>query len=346
MRRVARPTDDAESVFRSCASKVRVRADRQRIEGAAGLIASEAEAYVRAAEGGVLHSIPTHPSVSGIVSTTEMASLYTNHLASRRGVARATYDRLLVLPRNGTCPLCAARMVSTLDHYLPKSTHPAYAVTPINLVACCSDCNFLKDEHRPSGPADQFIHPYFDNVEADRVAPRRGPRGFAAGGCILGAGSVVLGYSTRGTGPLPVRDAATQQALRVTFRRGIVQHHVWAQRTLRRRWRLRGFAQTSRAATRAVGPTRPTDGRPHCTKRCHDRTGIAIGVSSSRVARESVASDGVRSLDGCFWHGCERHYQAPATNSGQWAARVERNRASHRDTDASLQAASCPSRKV
>jgi hypothetical protein len=160
--------DDAESVFRSCASKVRVRADRQRIEGAAGLIAREAEAYARAAEGGILHSIPTHPSVSGIVSTTEMTSLYTNHLASRRGVARATYDRLLVLPRNGTCPLCAVRTVSTLDHYLPKSTHPAYAVTPINLVACCSDCNFLKDEHRPSGPADQFIHPYFDNVEADQ----------------------------------------------------------------------------------------------------------------------------------------------------------------------------------
>lgn len=165
MRRVARPTDDAETVFRSCASRVRARAARERIENAAGLIATESERYVRGGEAGTLWELPELGLVSGTVSTAEMTSLYRNHMVAREGIARATYDRLLVLPRNGICPLCGARTVATLDHYLPKATDPAYAVSPINLVACCMDCNFLKGEHRPSGPSDQFIHPYFDDIE-------------------------------------------------------------------------------------------------------------------------------------------------------------------------------------
>jgi DNA mismatch endonuclease (patch repair protein) len=36
-------------------------------------------------------------------------------------------------------------------------------------------------------------------------------------------------------------------------------------------------------------------------------------------------------IDGCFWHGCPQHYQAPKTNSAFWAEKVAGNRA--RDTD-------------
>lgn len=41
-------------------------------------------------------------------------------------------------------------------------------------------------------------------------------------------------------------------------------------------------------------------------------------------------------VDGCFWHGCPQHYAAPATNAGYWAAKVTRNSARDRDTDARL----------
>lgn len=31
-------------------------------------------------------------------------------------------------------------------------------------------------------------------------------------------------------------------------------------------------------------------------------------------------------VDGCFWHGCPKHYIPPAGNSGYWSAKIERNR--------------------
>ena len=31
-------------------------------------------------------------------------------------------------------------------------------------------------------------------------------------------------------------------------------------------------------------------------------------------------------VDGCFWHGCPRHYNAPAHNAGFWRKKYETNR--------------------
>lgn len=30
-------------------------------------------------------------------------------------------------------------------------------------------------------------------------------------------------------------------------------------------------------------------------------------------------------LDGCFWHGCPRHFRMPATRTEYWEAKIERN---------------------
>jgi DNA mismatch endonuclease, patch repair protein len=30
-------------------------------------------------------------------------------------------------------------------------------------------------------------------------------------------------------------------------------------------------------------------------------------------------------VDGCFWHGCPKHYVAPATNVGYWRRKLRRN---------------------
>jgi DNA mismatch endonuclease, patch repair protein len=35
-------------------------------------------------------------------------------------------------------------------------------------------------------------------------------------------------------------------------------------------------------------------------------------------------------VDGCFWHGCPKHYIPPSGNAGYWSAKIDRNRA--RDT--------------
>lgn len=41
-------------------------------------------------------------------------------------------------------------------------------------------------------------------------------------------------------------------------------------------------------------------------------------------------------IDGCFWHGCPAHHRQPAANAEYWTAKVERNRARDRGTDAAL----------
>ena len=44
-------------------------------------------------------------------------------------------------------------------------------------------------------------------------------------------------------------------------------------------------------------------------------------------------------LDGCFWHGCPLHYNAPKANRGFWAEKVARNRERDQKVTASLQGA-------
>jgi len=31
-------------------------------------------------------------------------------------------------------------------------------------------------------------------------------------------------------------------------------------------------------------------------------------------------------IDGCFWHGCPRHYREPKTNRGYWLPKIKANR--------------------
>jgi DNA mismatch endonuclease (patch repair protein) len=41
-------------------------------------------------------------------------------------------------------------------------------------------------------------------------------------------------------------------------------------------------------------------------------------------------------IDGCFWHRCPLHYQAPATNPGFWETKIAGNVRRDRDVDARL----------
>lgn len=43
-------------------------------------------------------------------------------------------------------------------------------------------------------------------------------------------------------------------------------------------------------------------------------------------------------IDGCFWHGCAEHYQAPARNADFWLAKRVRNQERDAETDRILEA--------
>lgn len=41
-------------------------------------------------------------------------------------------------------------------------------------------------------------------------------------------------------------------------------------------------------------------------------------------------------IDGCFWHGCPRHYRLPKTNAGFWRGKMDANVARDRRNTVAL----------
>ncbi|MEO6965592.1 MAG: HNH endonuclease [Acidobacteriaceae bacterium] len=71
----------------------------------------------------------------------------------------------------GVCPVCGSSCAATVDHYLPKSSWPAYAFFSPNLIPACDQCNRKKgDIYCGSAPDERTIHPYFDVFLNQRLA--------------------------------------------------------------------------------------------------------------------------------------------------------------------------------
>ncbi len=104
----------------------------------------------------------------GIVSGDELKKIYTQKFSPKNSIGKKYYSEILAIPQNNLCPLCGARIVSTLDHYLAKSKYPSLVVTPNNLIAACRDCNFDKSDLMFTSKEDETLHPYFDNIDDHR----------------------------------------------------------------------------------------------------------------------------------------------------------------------------------
>lgn len=70
------------------------------------------------------------------------------------------YEKIRV--STGHCAYCNQGIVYPLDHYLPKSKFPLLSINFLNLIPCCSDCNFTLNR-LSTKPHPQIIHPYFDH---------------------------------------------------------------------------------------------------------------------------------------------------------------------------------------
>lgn len=90
-----------------------------------------------------------------------------------------------VLAQGYTCCYCRQAypvlhlMAWTTDHVVPRTTHPQFMFTPLNLAAACHTCNQRKSakqtlvgsssaEYPSSGAGFFVIHPHFD-VYADHI---------------------------------------------------------------------------------------------------------------------------------------------------------------------------------
>jgi hypothetical protein len=98
-----------------------------------------------------------------LISKVELKNLYENQMAKKGRPGREYYDYLRSLAPRGLCPFCGISSARTLDHIMPKAHYPKFSIFPVNLVACCRDCNTEKLDGIATSIQEQKIHPYYDN---------------------------------------------------------------------------------------------------------------------------------------------------------------------------------------
>lgn len=166
MRPLPRPSLAVDAVFSTCISRVRDQSLKLRLSGISLQIAEASAQFDELASSNHLHLLEKQAVIGG-VTTAELEAVYTQRMVSKNSPGRSAYDELLNSAPLGKCPLCGHRTVSTLDHHLPKAHYPALAVAPLNLLPACADCNKRKLARVPMTSAEEMLHPYYDDIEAD-----------------------------------------------------------------------------------------------------------------------------------------------------------------------------------
>ncbi|MFF5994806.1 HNH endonuclease signature motif containing protein [Lysinibacillus sp. KU-BSD001] len=164
MRKLSPPKLSCEEVLKSCISNIRDETLYINVNSNMASYELAEKDYEIKGNSGQLHTLQSHEDINGQISKNQMMFLY-DKMVKKENPARDYYDKILNSSKK--CPFCGYGKSTTLDHFLPKSSFPIYAVTPFNLVPCCKDCNMTKltktmDENV------LFLHPYFDNVDDTR----------------------------------------------------------------------------------------------------------------------------------------------------------------------------------
>lgn len=162
MRKLPKPVFSVDDIVDDCVRSVQSQDLKTRLRKAKPTIAMAAQSYDSRGALGELYLIAGGNAVDEVLAT-EMEKLYRQTFVKSKRT-RPIYASLKKACRNDICPLCGQRTVHQLDHYLPVSLHPLLAVTPVNLVPACSECNKVKLAHGPVNAEEQTLHPYFDDL--------------------------------------------------------------------------------------------------------------------------------------------------------------------------------------
>ena len=165
MRAIKKPEYNQGEIFLLCTSNLRDKNYKRRLEACVEDIVNGVNEYEAKIEENLIHTVSKQSSVS----VEDMKKLYNQKFLPKSGPAREFYDALIGSAPGELCPYCGQRNVTTLDHYLPKALYPLYAVTMINLIPACRDCNITKLDLDINKMEDAFIHPYFDVTIDDHI---------------------------------------------------------------------------------------------------------------------------------------------------------------------------------
>ncbi|MFW0180082.1 HNH endonuclease, partial [Rothia sp. P5766] len=75
--------------------------------------------------------------------------------------------RLEFISKNSRCSYCQVSRPNTLDHFLPKSHFPLLAISPLNLIPSCSECNSSISTKNKYTDTQALIYPY--GLKTDRT---------------------------------------------------------------------------------------------------------------------------------------------------------------------------------
>ncbi len=167
MYKINKPTYTAEDAYVTCIDMIKNAALREKLYANKFLIISAEKEFIDKVSTGKMYTIKREDTINGNITKKELEEVYTYRMARKNSTGRSIYDKILLSAKLGICPFCAHRDASTIDHYLPKTQYPRLSIVPINLIPCCKDCNDNKDSFFPVKPNDEFIHPYFDDIEND-----------------------------------------------------------------------------------------------------------------------------------------------------------------------------------
>ncbi|CUU46940.1 HNH endonuclease [Clostridium beijerinckii] len=168
MIKIEKPMDEVEEVLASCTSNMHNNKKnnflKDRVLQNKDIIIKYTQEFENKVIQNKVYELKEHTKVGENVDKEEMIKIYENGMVGSK-LGRIYYDKILALAPRGICPLCNKRVSNTLDHYLPKAKFPTLAISPINLVPACSDCNKDKLAESSSSMETQPIHPYFDNID-------------------------------------------------------------------------------------------------------------------------------------------------------------------------------------
>lgn len=165
MRKLDRPIEDYADVYDDCISNFNSANLTLSYRNAKTVVMDAGERFDQLMLQNRLYTYAASDLISPGITKAEMVKLYTQKLSKSGHLARNHYDSI----KSGAqrCPLCAVRGVTTLDHYLPKSEHPIFAVYPLNLIPACRDCNTDKLANVAAMHSEETLHPYYDDIDAD-----------------------------------------------------------------------------------------------------------------------------------------------------------------------------------
>lgn len=161
---IKKPKNNVEEIFNDCISNFRDADFKKRLNNVLPFIKFKSLEYDEKAKSSNLFELEITKCVNKKVTSSEMEKVYDQKLVKQGQPGRKHYEKLKLSAENGICPLCDHRTVTTLDHVLPKKQYPSYAITPLNLVPACGDCNKIKSTKKSTSNEDEVIHPYYDDI--------------------------------------------------------------------------------------------------------------------------------------------------------------------------------------